>query len=186
MASIRSYFYMRALSLCNYITSVYDHISHYVRSLYRYQIKYPDSNKWLFMKGHTLPLCLSHVSNPIESEWKYDALTNTLTHSSDPTLHQRYTFSWLSAKIVHVEENAEYDIDSFLEQLTIYTQYSPSLLTIFHAWCIHAKRWFPVHHIILFHTIDHMGEEHTLSLKVDVSCLLLQNQKIYTGLIKLK
>ena len=188
MASLRPYFSIRALSLCNYAASLYDRIYHYVRSIYHYQIKYTDSTKWVFLKGHTLPLCLSHIINPIESEWKYDSLTHTLTHCSDPTLHQLHTFSWLSAKIVHVEENTEYDIDSFLEKLTIYTTmvHPPSLLTLFHAWCIHAKLWFPVHHMILFHTIDNMGEETTLSLKVDLTCLVMRNQKIYTELIKLK
>lgn len=187
MTSLRPYFSMRVLSLCNYAISLYNHISHYVRSLYQYQIKYSDSNKWLLIKGHTLPLCISHVNNSIEYEWKYDALKHTLTHTSDPTLHQLYTFSWLSAKIVHVEENTEYDIDSFLEQLTIYTnEYPPSLLTIFQAWCIHTKQWFPVNHMILFHTIDSNGEENTLSLKVDLTCLVMRNQKIYTNLIKLK
>jgi hypothetical protein len=188
MVNIRSYFCMKALSLCNYMSSIYDHISHYIRSLYRYQIKYSNSTKWLLMQGHTLPLCEAHVSNPLEFEWKYDELTHSLTHKSDPASHQLHTFSWLSAKIVHVEENAEYDIDSFLEQLTVYTtmKHPPSLLTIFHAWCIHVKRWFPVHHMILFHTIDNMGEETTLSLKVDLTCLVVHNHKIYTELIKLK
>jgi len=170
------------------MTSIYDHISNYIRSLYRYQIKYGDSTKWLMMQGHTLPLCEAYVSNPIEFEWKYDELTHRLTHKSDPATHQLHTFSWLSAKIVHVEEHAEYDIDPFLEQLTVYTteKHPPSLLTIFHTWCIHAKRWFPVHHMILFHTIDNQGEEITLSLKVDLTCLVVQNHKIYTDLIKLK
>jgi len=43
-----------------------------------------------------------------------------------------------------------------------------------------------VQHMILFHTIDNMGEETTLSLKVDLTCLVVHNHKIYTELIKLK
>ena len=188
MAYLKPYFSIKLLSLCNRASTIYDRISHYIRSIYQYQANYRNSTKWLFLKGHTLPLCESHVINPMESEWIYDELTHTLTHSSDPASHQYYTFSWLSAKIVDVEENAEYDIDSFLEQLTIYTNSShpPNLLTIFHAWCIHAKLWFPVHRLILFHTINDMGEEHTLSLKVDLSCLVIRNRKIYSELIKLK
>lgn len=174
-----SYFSIRLLTYWNTISWYYEQCKHKLQSFYRYQRNYPSSDTWYLCKGHTLPLCAIHVVEPMESEWTYQ--NSTLTHTSDPAFHRRYTFSWLSAKIVHVEADAEYDIDPFLESLTIYTTplSPPTLNTLFQAWCIHATKWFPVPHLIQFHLIDDQGEEQLLSLHVDSSCLVCHTHKIY-------
>ena len=179
MASLAAYFSIRLLPYINWVSDYYQRIVCHLQSFYHYQSRYPHSDTWHLLKGHTLPLCAIHLTEPIESEWIYK--NHTLTHSSDPAFHQRYTFSWLSAKIVHVEGDAEYDIDPFLESLVCYATplNPPTLHTIFQAWCIDAKKWFPLQHMIQFHTIDNQGEEQLLSLKADSSCLVFHQQKIY-------
>ena len=109
---------------------------------------YPVSQQWLFLEGHTLPLPRSHVHPSQKGTWYYE--NHRLTQDGRGPL---YRMGWLSAKVV--TENAEYEIDTFLELFR--AQGIPPLSHLFLAWCAETHRWFPPGSVVL-HVIDEEGE----------------------------
>lgn len=179
----RSYFLIKAVQLWNWVNGLYSYVCVQTNDAYRYANAYFRgwTDTWIFMKGHTLPLPLSHIKNNTDVTWKYSRLTLTSTVSLSNVISK---LSWLSAKIVIVDrEEIEYDIDPFLSDFRIQSAVAPNLTTVFLCWCAQTQHWFRQGCIVQFHIIDHNGEDHMLTLGADNHSLVLRDRKIYHHLV---
>lgn len=177
----RAYFYIKAIQLWNWITSVYHQTCSHL-STYYHDVKgvLDGSNKsWIFIQNHTLPLPVSHVKNTIRSSWKYSNHTLTPSTQLSDTI---YKLSWLSARITVIDQSDvyEYDIDSFIHDFRLHThELVPSLTILFLTWCAEKNQWFRPGCIVQFHIITHEGKEEMLTLQADNHSLILRDGKIY-------
>ena len=122
-----------------------------LRRTWHHMRSYHDAERWIFMKGHTLPLPLSHVRGVSNGEeWHYANHCLSPVHPHGPFL----TMGWLSAKVV--TENREYEMDTFLSHFRVKGGI-PTLSHVFLAWCAETHRWFPPMSAAL-HVIDEEGE----------------------------
>jgi hypothetical protein len=184
MPSLNTIFIIKGMSLWNWITDISIRSTYTISNAYHFFMNYMKGyhHIWLFLSGHTIPLSMLHTSPSIEYEWKYDVSTNQLSyHTSHPI--STYSLSWLSAKLIIDHGAKEIDMDSFLETFRIHTDthHLPTLHTIFMAWSIYHKQWFPAHIPIQFYIIDDTGDEHTLSL-TSITNSIARNHKLYITL----
>ena len=159
------YFFTKGMMVWNALTSFirrmiscYCHIDQYLSGA---------SHRWLFIKGHTLPLPQSHCTPHGTIEWIYS--DHVLTYGADTTL---YPLSWLSATLVIA--NKEYDIDHFLSSFR--ASDGLSLTHLFLSWCAETKQWFTPDTILSFHIIDHQGDEQIVTLD---DSLVVRGRKFY-------
>ena len=179
----RSYFFTKALQLWNWATDLYQTVCTTLQNGYQYASTYGLHTTWIFMRGHTLPLPLSHVKNDIHATWKYsDHVLMSLSQPSDTVSK----LSWLSAKIVVVnqQEEKEFDIVSFMDRFRVHSNDAPSLTFLFLSWCAHTNQWFQHDSIVQFHVIDHQGYEQMLTIGADNRCLVIRDKKLYHELVK--
>ena len=172
MLGYRSFIFIKFMTLWNntYLlfnntTNRYKNIIEHIKNYY-----YGYHDTWLFMDGHTFPLSLNSVHNKINASWMYDNYDNTLMYV--PNCDTKCSISWLSTQIKIGDE--DYNIDNFIEQLTIYTDTPPSLSIIFMSWCAYTKNWFSTD--IEFHIIDNTGADVILSIYDE---LYIANNKLY-------
>lgn len=189
MVSLKTLILIKMMTLWNYLVELCDDIIDRSYNLYLYIANYflGHHETWLFIPGHTVPLSLNNLYNKIHVNWIYDNYFNSLKYTGenkDNIVHCKC--SWLSTKIKitlsHQSDHTdEYDIDDFLEKLSIYTveDFPPSLYDIFMSWCIYTKHWFKPDDIVEFHIIDDNGNEIILNLLEDVNPFLIRQQKIY-------
>jgi len=181
----RSYFYTKALQLWNWVSDQCEYLRTQFHEIKQYSRSYGLNKSWVFMRGHTLPLPLSHIKNDISATWKYS--NHVLTSLSQPT-DIVCKLSWLSAKIVviNTHEEQEFDIDPFLAAFRVHTHgdMTPSLTFLFLTWCAQTNQWFQHDSIVQFHIIDHQGQEHLLTIGADNRCLIIHDKKIYHQLLK--
>jgi hypothetical protein len=165
----RDHIRQTGLSMYQPFYDLYQHINHFWSGRYK---------KWLLLDGHSLPLSQMYAPST-EAEWTYHEGTHTLSHSSESSTS--CAFSWLSVKLVTIHKGIsnEFDMDPFLETLTIHTSIAPSLMVLFLAWCAHTKHWFPKNSLVQFHIIDREGQERMLTLSSDCNCLILEGTQIY-------
>jgi len=181
---IPSYFYLKGIYLWNVLTDLTHAINVRARNVYDYSCSYIHNkhNTWFFIKGHSLPLPLSHIKNSIHASWAYS--NHTLTYLHHP-ITNTCKLSWLSATITvidrHKDKEYSYDIDSFLERFRLQThdQVVPTLTILFLTWCSEMNHWFRPDCIIQFNIIDHNGDEQLLSLGADNDSLEIRNQLLY-------
>lgn len=168
----KSFIIVKYVKLWNYISSFYNIVKQ-CTDIYYYNLQYyHGNNKWIFIKGHILPLSLHNVYNKVSYTWLYNNYNNTLSQTN--TESKPYKFSWLSATI-NIKDSI-YEIDTFIEKLSINTDNTlPSLYVIFMCWCVYTKNWFEIDNIE-FRVINDNGEEMILAL--DYS-LTIKNNKIY-------
>jgi len=184
---LRSYFYTKALQLWNWVSEAYGSFQNHINDIQQYTYSYSKGldKTWVFMRGHTLPLPLSHIKNDIHANWKYS--NYTLTSLAKPTT-MTCKLSWLSAKIVVINcrEEKEFDIDSFLSEFRLHTceDHTPTLTFLFLSWCAQMNQWFQHDSIVQFHVIDHNGEEQMLTIGTDNRCLVIRDKYIYHQLVK--
>jgi len=161
---------LKGFILCNKAYSQYTINKTRIVSFFTYVSDYwnDQHNTWVFIPNHNIPIPMIHITNPLECEWIYHYTTNTLTHIS--SLKQTYGINWLSTQLVidSNEEHNEYDIDEFMGSLRVITDRSiPTLLMIYHCWCIYTKQWFPSTSLITYNIIDSQGDEHQFILHDD-------------------
>ena len=184
---LHSYFFTKAFQLWNWTTDTYQHLRTRLMEGFEYaRVYYNGSTRtWIFIKGHSLPLPISHIKNKINPIWIYS--NHTLTSIYQPP-NNLCKLSWLSAKLTIINQNdeIEYDIDSFLTTFMLYVHENtaPSLTQLFMCWCAQTNQWFPSDVIVQFHVIDHQGEEQMLTIGVDNHCLVIRDQKIYHQVAK--
>jgi hypothetical protein len=183
----RSYFLTKALQLWNWVTDSYHHIRTQLIEGYHYSRMYYGglTHTWAFIKGHSLPLPISHIKNKVSPTWIYSNHILTSIYQPADTICK---LSWLSAKITVIEQKGhiEHEIDSFLSAFRLYAHgnVAPSLSYLFLCWCAQTNQWFPSDVIVQFHVIDHHGEEQLLTLGADNHCLVVRDQKIYHQVAK--
>ena len=184
MSKIYNIFIIKGMTLWNWITDISSRSTHAISTTYQYIMNYIKGyhHIWFLLSGHTLPLSMLHYSST-DYEWKYDASTNQLYYHTQPVSSHpvsAYSLSWLSAKLIIDHGAKEIDIDSFLETFRIHTDihHLPTLHTIFIAWSIHHKYWCPAHTPIQFYIIDHVGDDHTISL-TSFTNSIVRNHKLY-------
>jgi len=172
MIGYKLFIFIKGMILWNYSKELYNNTIHSYNKMYKYvkDYYYRYNDVWLFIPGHTFPISLNNVHNKIQASWIYDNYKNTLTNVNNTHICK---LSWLSAKVKI--ENTCYEMDSFIEKFTIYTDIAPSLYIIFICWCAHTKQWFTMDNII-FHIFDDTGDEviRTLDYKP-----IINNNKIY-------
>jgi len=189
MTSWNTYCLIKMITFWNYITVLYNNIKNKCQDIFYYMKDYVYGyhDTWLFIPGHSLPVSLNNIYNPIDIDWIYDNYDNTFKLCSDEndTLVP-YKFSWLSAKIQIVyshtpDEAFEYNIDSFIEKFTVNTKSDipPSLYLIFMCWCVYSKHWFTLDDNIEFHIINDMGEEIIINLESHNSSIVIKRNKLY-------
>lgn len=194
MASLRLYFFIKAMNIWNCIRDVYINSFIRITRFYEYIKAYFKNHHdtWLFIPGHTLPLPVSTLYNNVKGSWIYDNFENTLTYNTDLTNNIcKFTFSWLSASIIIKDpliNNTviEYTIDNFLEKLNIYTlpDTCPTLTIIYMAWCAHNKHWFNNNCHIGFKVITELGDEEIFNIN-DINLKLnIRSGKIFSVIHK--
>ena len=144
------------------ISSFFTHLSDYC---------YDRHNIWVFVPHYDIPIPLSHMMNPVTSEWIYHSTTNTISYTIPQMyrINESYHVAWLSTQLVidSNDDHDEFDIDEFMSTFTISTPSPliiPSLSIIYICWCIYMKKWFPTTSIVTFNMIDSQGDEHQLIL----------------------
>ena len=176
---------LKGLSLFNkcayYFSSIKEYLYHTYEHIKQCLTNY-DYSFWIFLPGHSLPLPLSLIKNPITYYWKYDTYTNQLIHHSTKPL-QPYVLSILSAKLRVTAstpgETKEYDMDPFLETFRVHTDaYPPTLKMILMSWCAQHKIWFPANCPIHMEYIDHLGNFINVNL-ADEPIITIQQNKLY-------
>jgi hypothetical protein len=176
---------LKGLSLFNkcayYFSSIKEYLYHTYEHVKQCLTNY-DYSFWIFLPGHSLPLPLSLIKNPITYYWKYDTYTNQLIHHSTKPL-QPYVLSILSAKLRVTAstpgETKEYDMDPFLETFRVHTDaYPPTLKMILMSWCAQHKTWFPANCPIHMEYIDHLGNFINVNL-ADEPIITIQQNKLY-------
>jgi len=177
------------MTLWNYLSTLYINSKIGCKNMFYYIQNYFHGyhDTWLFIPGHTFPISLNNISNPIDIDWIYDNFDTTFTYSSDE--NDRLIpckFSWLSAKIQIVDpripdEAIEYNIDDFIENFVVHTKSDtpPSLYLVFMCWCAHSKNWFTLDNKIQFHIIDDMGEEVIIDLRRHNNSIIIKRNRIY-------
>jgi hypothetical protein len=182
-----SYFLTKALQLWNWVDNTYQQLRTQLAEGYHHARVYYSglTRTWVFIKGHSLPLPISHIKNKINPLWIYSNHMMTSMYQPADTICK---LSWLSAKITVIEQqgDTEYDIDSFLSAFRLYAHgnNTPSLTYLFLCWCAQTNHWFPSDAIVQFHVIDHNGDEQLLSLGADNHCLVIRDQKVYHQVAK--
>ena len=178
MSSLYTIFIIKGMSLWNWMADISTRSTCTILTTYQYMMNYIKGyhHIWFFLSGHTLPLSMLHYSS--DYEWKYNASTNQLYYHTQPA--SSYSLSWLSAKLIIDHGSKEMDMDSFLETFRIHTDlhHLPTLHTIFMAWSVYHKQWFPAHTPIQFYIIDDTGNENTLSL-TSITNSTARNHKLY-------
>lgn len=167
------FLFIKSILYFNYINTLYNNTIDKSKKIYKYvrDYYYGYNDTWLFISD-VFPLSLNNVHNRINKMWTYNNYDNTLIYSSHEVLNI-YNISWLSANII-IDTNIEYEIDSFIEKLTIYTSgINPPLHTIFMCWCIYTKNWFNTDNI-KFHIFTDTGDE--LFLTLDNTCHYIKNK----------
>jgi len=174
--SWQSFLFVKFISLCNYVYETIDNTHKQCQNIYYYLKDYYKGHHdvWLFIPGHTFPLSLNNLNNAINTNWIYDNYDNTLMFTKNEE-YDICKLSWLSAKIVN--SNSEYEMDTFIEKFSIYTNTDviPSLYIICICWCIYTKNWFTMDNIEI-HVIDDNGDEVILHLN---DSLIIKNNKLY-------
>lgn len=168
----------KGLLLFNYVLSIKQYIYHRYQHVKQCLFNY-DYSLWIFLPGHSLPLPLSVISNPVY-DWKYDTYTTQLIHHTT-AVKEKYVLSVLSAKLLvtHKEETKEYDMDPFLETFSVYTNScSPTLNMIVLSWCAHHNIWFPADYMIHMEYFDHLGNFIKVQLTQEI-VLTIQQRKLY-------
>ena len=181
MPRLYTIFIIKGISLWNWLSDIYMYSANKISTTYQFITNYMKGyhNIWFFLTGHTLPLSMIQCPPSIDYEWKYNVYTNQLYyHTSQPI--SSYSLSWLSAKLIINNGLTEMDMDSFLETFRIHTDAShlPTLETIFMAWSIYHKQWFPATVPIQFYIISDVGDEHIFSL-CSLTNSTAHNHKIY-------
>jgi hypothetical protein len=181
---VRSYFYLKGISLWSQLSDHYHQLCNRVYDMYQHSCSYfqGDYHTWIFLKGHDLPLPRSHIKNNTNADvWEYT--NHTLTNLEQP-YDTSSKFSWLSAKLHIVDtynkKEYEYDIDSFLHSFRVQTSVNtpPTLNTIFHTWCAENRLWFRSDCMVHFHVIDHNANEYLLTISSDNHSLEINNHRL--------
>ena len=169
----------KGLLLFNYVSSVKQYFYHGYEHVKQCLFNY-DYSLWIFLSGHSLPLPLSVISNPVY-DWKYDTYTTQLIRHTT-AVKEKYILSVLSAKllITHNGETKEYDMDPFLETFSVYTDAlsPPTLNMIVLSWCAHHNIWFPADYDIHMEYFDHLGNFIKVQL-TEKTLLTIQQRKLY-------
>ena len=174
MNNWKLFLFIKSILYFNYINTLYNDTLNRYKNIYKYIKDYYHGHNdiWLFISGNTLPLSLNNVNNNINTVWTYDNYDNTLVYSTNDVLNV-CNFSWLSANVI-IDKDKEYEIDSFIEKVTIHTSdINPSFHTIFICWCIYTKNWFHTDNV-KFHIFTDTGEE--LFLRLDDTCHYIKNK----------
>jgi len=180
MLRLKTYLFLKYLAIQKWL---YEGIRQPIIKFYSYLTHYQPNPVWMIHEHHTLPY--SHVIKPIDGSRTYHESTNVLSYGNHTEMVRT---SWLSVKLVIVNQNKshEFDIDPFLETLRIHTLpiHPPTLTDLYLAWCAHSKQWFSNTAIVQFHVIDHEGNERMLTRRSDDTCLEIRNGKVYDRVIK--
>jgi hypothetical protein len=175
---------LKGLALFNKCASYFSCITQYVVHKYEHIkqcLSNYDYSQWIFLPGHSLPLPLSLISNPVQYDWKYDTQHNQLIHHA--AVQEKYVLSVLSAKL-HVTypmgETKEYDMDPFLETFCVYTdsQSPPTLQMMVLSWCAHHNIWFPGNCLIYMEYFDYLGNFVNVNLANNPT-ILIEQHKLY-------
>jgi hypothetical protein len=180
---LRTYFLVKAVSTWNCIKDLYQQTCQIISECYTDFCNYikGSHHSWVFIKGHSLPLPLSHIKNDVQANWKYSNYTLTpVGLLSDTTCK----LSWLSGKIVVINKKSgqefEYDMDSFLHSFRLRTHtLVPTLDMVFLSWCAETRNWFQSDSIVQIHIFNDRGEEEMLTLRADNHSLVIQDGKLY-------
>lgn len=185
MAKWSTVILVKMLTLWNYISHLYIKTTTLCKNFVSHTADffYGHHDIWLFMSGHTIPVSLNNITNPISSTWIYDNNVNKLSICVDND-HIKCKLSWLSAKLRisdDDDESVEYNIDNFIENLVVETtdDIVPTLYMIYMCWCIHTKHWFSIDNKVEFHIIDDMGEDIILKIEDHNRCLGIRRNRIY-------
>lgn len=187
MPSIKTIFFVKLLSCCNwlyeYSQCIKNNISKFISHMSLYFNNETDT--WLFISGHSLPISLMYIYNTIHAKWKYDNSSNKLIYLYQ-TSELQYSINWLSANIIIDSEDkkTEYEMDDFLSKFRIYTsgEIYPTIAELFNCWCIYTKHWFSPTTTIIIHYIDMMGEEHNININ-DTKLIFTQSDKNHLSLL---
>lgn len=190
MANLRLLFLIKAMTIWNWFRDFCINTTIRTTRFYEYLKAYFKNHHdtWLFIPGHTLPLPVNNLRNEVNGSWIYDNSDYTLTLCTDSPLTTSSKFSWLSASVRISDPlldgvTTEYNIDTFLEQLRIMTDYEqcPTLSTLFLVWCAHNKHWFNNNCRVEIKAINEMGDEEILNIKATNTHLRIRrNNKIYS------
>lgn len=190
----KALFFVKTVSLYNYITDIYSTTTEKLKNLYSYLNNYYKgyNDIWLFIPGHTIPLSLNNLNNAINVNWIYDNYDSSLIFGVNHTMelsnykdlpHISCKLTWLSSKIrvINSKKHVDYDIDTFIQKFRLRTANNvvPSLYILFMCWCTYTKFWFNRDDIVEFHIIDDMGEEIILNLEKHNNSLSIKQNKIY-------
>lgn len=173
MVSCKSFTIIKFMTLWNNIHLLYNNTTNSCLNIFNYMkdYYYGHNDVWLFVCGHTFPISLNNVSNNIPISWVYDNYDNTLTFK---TSNIKCKIAWLSC-IINIDNN-KYEIDDFIEKLSINIDRDPpSLNILFMSWCAYKKQWFNTDNIS-FSVIDHMGNDTILNLN---DKFIIKNNKLY-------
>jgi hypothetical protein len=186
MASWKTYFIIKLMTLWNFIKSSSKSLYNKIQNIYKYTTDYFNGHHdiWVFISGHTFPVSLNNINNDVYINWIYDNYYKSLSLNDNKDTNKiKCKFSWLSAKIriKNSDKYIDYDIDNFIEDffLETYDNNTPSLYIIFMCWCAYTKHWFKSDDIIEFHIIDNNGEEHILNVEEHHNSLYINYDKIY-------
>jgi len=180
MQYLKTYLFLKYMAIRKWM---YECVRQPITQFCSYLIHYQSNPVWMIHEHHTLPY--SHITQPINGARTYHETTNVLSYGIHTEMVRT---SWLSVKLVIVDQQAnhEFDIDPFLETLRIHTLplHPPTLTDIYLAWCAHSKQWFPNTAIVQFHIIDHEGNERMLTRRADDTSLEIRNGKVYDCVLK--
>lgn len=186
MVSCKTLFIVKVMTFWNFLCNLYNKSSVSIKNIYNYMKDYVNGyhDIWFFISGHTTPISLSNLHNPISANWYFDNSNKELSIcASEEVDLSNYKFSWLSAKVrIFSSENKgfEYNIDDFIENFTLLTfdDIVPSLYQVFMCWCASKKYWFNADYFVEFHIIDNTGEDVILNLEEHNDSLCIKHKKI--------
>jgi hypothetical protein len=189
MASWRTIFLVKLLTLWNTLSETYISVNNKCIDFYYYlrDYFYGHHDIWIFMPGHTFPLSLNNVSNMVHINWIYNNADNSLTFGTNGNIHVNHcSLSWLSAKIRIITSEdpghaLEYEIDEFIQKFVVHTidDVPPTLYMIFMCWCAYTKHWFNTSDHFEFHIIDDMGEDLVLNIATHNNSFYMKNNKLF-------